>query len=78
MCIRDSEYTVKSSAAESFTAEAGADWSWAGIGIIGSYYYKDGSLVMLNADEKFTVKANEDGSYTFTDDSAFELSGKEA
>ena len=72
------EYTVKSSAAESFTAEAGADWSWAGIGIIGSYYYKDGSLVMLNADEKFTVKANEDGSYTFTDDSAFELSGKEA
>ena len=71
------DYTCISYPSEAYKMGNGYDLSAWGMGIGGSYYFKDGATVLINEGETMTATLNEDGSYTFAS-SGYAITGRPA
>lgn len=71
------EYSCEEYASAPGLMGNGFDGSLWGIGIIGSYYYENGELILIQPGTSLTVTKNADGSYTF-DGGDYKFTGKAA
>ena len=71
----EGSYDCVENASEAYKMVNGFDLSMFGMGLGGSYWYQDGSAVMINAGAKLTITKEADGTYSFTGND-FEFKGK--